>query len=394
MKIAAVLETDVSSGGGFNQALNSIIMMAKLCKGKFEFVVYTNSVNNIGYLADLNIRAKHFKIGLRDSCLRLTATNYIFRSIQSRLQLIGPFEKSLINNDVDLVYFVTQGMSSLYLQRLNYISTVWDTCHRDLPEFPEVREYNKFIGREYIFNNSLTQALVVLVDSSQGIDRVSSLYGVDKNRIIELPFSASPFINSKVSSATEVLSDFGLEKGYYLYPAQFWPHKNHVRILQALEILNSEGIRKEAVFVGGNKGNESYLRKLVDELGLKSQVHFLGFVDVKKIKGLYEGCGAVVMPTYFGPTNLPPLEAWSLKRPLIYSAHLCGQTKGAAVLADPDCALSLANAMKHVEIGACASEVVQRGVERLEEVAALSEKAQAELMSKLVTFEKRLQCWS
>jgi glycosyltransferase involved in cell wall biosynthesis len=54
---------------------------------------------------------------------------------------------------------------------------------------------------------------------------------------------------------------------------------------------------------------------------------------------------ALVMPTYFGPTNLPPLEAVTLGCPVIYS-DLPGcreQMRGAALYCDLADVSSLAN---------------------------------------------------
>ena len=48
-------------------------------------------------------------------------------------------------------------------------------------------------------------------------------------------------------------------------------------------------------------------------------MHFLGLVPDEDIPALYEGALALVMPAYYGPTNLPPLEAVTLGCPVIYS---------------------------------------------------------------------------
>jgi len=51
---------------------------------------------------------------------------------------------------------------------------------------------------------------------------------------------------------------------------------------------------------------------------------------------LYKQALALVMPTYFGPTNIPPLEAFKLGCPVLYSdlPGLRDQVKGAALLLD------------------------------------------------------------
>ena len=45
----------------------------------------------------------------------------------------------------------------------------------------------------------------------------------------------------------------------------------------------------------------------------------MGFIDNEDIVELYKNSLALVMPTYFGPTNIPPLEAFALGVPVLYS---------------------------------------------------------------------------
>ncbi len=100
------------------------------------------------------------------------------------------------------------------------------------------------------------------------------------------------------------------------------------------------------------------------------------------------------MPSYFGPTNLPPLEAWKLNKPLLYSSHLSEQSGQAALLFDPDSAVELAKAMDDVTDSKVAESLVREGTQRLAEIDKLREQAEQEMLSRLDTFSKRLECWS
>jgi glycosyltransferase involved in cell wall biosynthesis len=51
------------------------------------------------------------------------------------------------------------------------------------------------------------------------------------------------------------------------------------------------------------------------------------------------------MPSYFGPTNLPPLEAWAVGTPVIYPEAFKAQAGDAAILFDYDDPRSLADAI-------------------------------------------------
>ena len=73
--------------------------------------------------------------------------------------------------------------------------------------------------------------------------------------------------------------------------------------LKRLEELH--GHKLGAVFSGGDKGNLEFVKKKAEELGLSDRVRFAGFVPEDQMPYLYRQSVALVMPTYFGPTNLP-----------------------------------------------------------------------------------------
>ena len=74
----------------------------------------------------------------------------------------------------------------------------------------------------------------------------------------------------------------------------------------------------------------------------------MDFLTDEEISYLYRNCLAVVMPTYFGPTNIPPLEAFWYEVPLIYSdlPGMREQVQDAAIFVNLDDPLSLSKAIK------------------------------------------------
>ena len=56
------------------------------------------------------------------------------------------------------------------------------------------------------------------------------------------------------------------------------------------------------------------------ELGLEEQIFLFGLCSGRRgMSVLYAGARALVMPTFFGPTNIPILEAWALGCPVLTS---------------------------------------------------------------------------
>lgn len=394
MKIIAVLEKEISIGGGFNQATNAIVQMNRLCEGRFDFEVFTTRPNNIPYLEKLGLKAYLYNYSITNKLLAQLSTNTWWQLIQSNIKLIGPFEKRLLEHECDLVYFVTPSGTSASLQKLNYITTVWDLCHRDTVVFPEIREFSEFSIRERHYQNNLSAGMLVITDSVKLADLASYRYGIDRERFLPIPFAPAPFLGQEISMPTnDVLSKHNLKPGYFYYPAQFWAHKNHIRILEALLKLKAEGHAPNVVFTGQDYGNRRYLEDFVSKHNLQKQVLFLEFVPLEEMRGLYEGSIAVVMPSYFGPTNLPPLEAWLLKKPLIYSAHLAEHAGDAALLVDPGNADELAAAMMKCHDPAVCSKLIELGKRRMQYFAHQRAEAENDLLERLQQFATQRRCW-
>ncbi|MGO7204911.1 glycosyltransferase, partial [Rhizobium ruizarguesonis] len=240
-------------------------------------------------------------------------------------------------------------------------------------------------------------AVAVMVASHQLLKSIVVRYGIDEERMIAMPFEPSPFLSEAHSiDRTAVLGNYGLRDGYYFYPAQFWPHKNHIRILEAVSLLKQKtAVNSDihVVFSGADRGNLARIKQQAQRLGVSDNVTFLGFVPVDHMRALYEGALAVVMSTYFGPTNLPPLEAWAVGRPLVYSAHLNEQVGDAALFADANDAEQWADAMLRIRDPAVAVDLIEKGRKQLKAIDTERLEAETLFVHRLEQFAQRRKCW-
>ena len=62
---------------------------------------------------------------------------------------------------------------------------------------------------------------------------------IEAKRICVIPFE--PLIDIKENKvlpySSEYILKYNIENKYIFYPAQFWPHKNHIYIMKAIYIL-------------------------------------------------------------------------------------------------------------------------------------------------------------
>lgn len=344
VKLAVIFDQLLSVGGGYQQALNIVSQVTKIESQNCKPIFFTNHHQNISILKSHGIDCHFLGISIFGrAILKVRSAINSQRLLRNISDIFGlnQFERILLRNKVDLVYFISPSSWANYLERLNFIITVWDLCHRDQLEFPEIRVNRTFEERELSYRSSLIKATAVIVDSDLGKENIIRRYGVDEERIHVKRFSPAlgikEYASKKNNSSINIKEKYKINGEYIFYPAQFWAHKNHIYILQGLQILNSKyGIRMNAVFSGNDGGNLEYVKKRAQELDLLDQVFFIGFIDDEELPHCYQGSIALVMPTYFGPTNIPPLEAFILGVPVLYSdlPGLRNQVEGAALLMD------------------------------------------------------------
>jgi glycosyltransferase involved in cell wall biosynthesis len=256
---------------------------------------------------------------------------------------------------------------------------IFDLNHRLQPEFPEVSALGEYNRREYLYINTCRFATFVLVDSEAGRDDVLRFYGewIGEDRIRILPYY--PAIGKKPlpdqQEQSRVAAKYRLPRRYFFYPAQFWRHKNHGSILRAVRLIADETGEIVPVVLCGTYAdyfralNFIELRKLANELRIAEHVYYLGMVPDEDMAALYTLSAGLVMPTFFGPTNLPPLEAWHYGRPVITSdiRGVREQIGDAGLLADPKSPAQLARAMLELwRDNGLAAKLAERGRARLE----------------------------
>ena len=341
MKIIAILVNNISVGGGFAQSLNAIVQMKNLSKNSFEFSVLSSDKSNLKVLEALKIDSFYLKPNFLDKLFATFILTEIGYKFITRLKLLSSFEKRLKFEECNLVYFLSPSSTMSLIQSINYMATVWDSSHRDSPEFDEVRSHGEFRTREYIYKNYLTQALITLVDADISKKNLHIRYGLDKDKMLVMPFSPNPLLKKlEKTKQQKILEKYNIKTGYLFYPAQFWSHKNHIRVLQAIKILKDKKENINIVFSGGLQQNTNgYYNKIlsyIEKSNLQNEVSILGFVPSEDMSSLYSESSAVVFPSYLGPTNIPPLEAWSHDKPLLCSQLHEEQVGKAAILFNPD----------------------------------------------------------
>lgn len=376
IRLAVIFDQQIRAGGGYQQALNAALLTKNLSEQVVQTFLFTTLEENVATLASHGIQAELIQLSFFQKVrtyLRRLVTDARVLKLLKRLGRYSPFERRLIQREIDLVYFLAPSSWARDLDEINYIATIWDLCHRDDPEFPEVRWNRQLEVRDKNYWTLLPRATAIFVDSELGKKNIAHRYGIDEARVHVLPFQAAAATRKSKTpdsqSSINVREKYSLDVPYVFYPAQFWAHKNHVYLLEGLRVLEDRyGLRVGSIFSGGDQGNRAYVQSYVRKMNLEDRVRIVGFVDNDEIPELYHNSLALVMPSYFGPTNLPPLEAFELRVPVLYSdkSGLRDQVGDAALLMDLNNPLSMADHLKNlIEDPQLRIRLIEAGKDRL-----------------------------
>ena len=173
------------------------------------------------------------------------------------------------------------------------------------------------------------------------------------------------------------------------------PQESRADPTRILHLKQKYNLRLPVVFTGSDQGNESYIRQLVQTLQLDDQVFFLGHVSRPALRVLYQNAFVLCYPSFFGPLNLPPLEAFALGCPVI-AADIPGAKQelgDAAMLVNPANEFEIAEALKSVRSDSAKREsLIARGKERARRFTG-SDFANG-LFDLLDEFQPIRRCWS
>ena len=365
MKVGVFLDEYIPEDGGAYNLQGEVLqtLFALAAESEHQFVIISPRDKKLAdQVQKSNLEwLTYYSPGLIEEAIAFFVRTW--PNLRARLRWRSSFERRARETGIEFLWFLGQRPRDV---DLSYITVVFDLQHRLQPWFPEVNQFGQWELRERGFARTLRRASAVIVGTQVGKEEVVRFYQVPEERIHILPHP-TPAYALNPESKSDALIRFGLQPGYLFYPAQFWAHKNHASLLLAVKQLREQGTRLQLVLAGSDFGNLNYVRQQIEALGLQDQVSILGFVTQSDLIALYQNALALTYLSFFGPENLPPLEAFALGCPVI-AARVSGseeQLGDAALLVDPANSTEIAAAIRKLHQNAkLRQRLVARGRDR------------------------------
>ncbi len=225
--------------------------------------------------------------------------------------------KMIIKEAPDIIHFPLQTIQ-LWNTPFPKVISLHDLQHKYYPKFFKKNEL-EYREKYYKLSAKLSDGIVV---SFRHVKRdIRKFYGIDSSKIFVTGLGIdNRFVNIKEIPFPEINKELKIPKDYILYPAQTWPHKNHINLLKALLFLKQKGIIINCVCTG--RKNDFFYKRInnfILQHKMGDQIYFTDFVPVEILKTLYKNAKAVVIPTLYEAGSFPLFEAISLEIPVICS---------------------------------------------------------------------------
>ncbi|MEH2499533.1 glycosyltransferase involved in cell wall biosynthesis [Bradyrhizobium sp. AZCC 1678] len=207
--------------------------------------------------------------------------------------------------------------------RLPYPAVAWfpDLQHRKLPQlFPAAARWRREAG----FRVQIASGRTIMLSSESALGDFRKYYPRATNKTSTVRFATRPSPALLTTNPAEVVAQYQLPEKYFYLPNQFYRHKNHQVVVDALAILVQRGFDVVVCATGSTedpqeRGYFDQFMAQVRSLGLEQRFLHLGMIPMPHVYALLRACSALINPSRFEGWSTTVEEAKSFGVPMILS---------------------------------------------------------------------------
>jgi glycosyltransferase involved in cell wall biosynthesis len=210
---------------------------------------------------------------------------------------------------------------------------IYDIQHLDCASlFPPADRWK----RDKAFSKAIRCADLIATISDFSAKQIRKHFSIPQDRVSVI--YAGPSQACGIDNRSQKASDF------IFYPANAWPHKNHVRLVEAFQILRKRFPTLSLIFTGDQGQGEELRRLIRDTPGLEH----LGYVSAEKLQELMRNAKCLVFPSLYEGFGMPVIEALRVGTPVACSNTTSLPEVGgdAAEYFDPNDVVQMAQAVE------------------------------------------------
>ncbi|MBR0730671.1 glycosyltransferase family 4 protein [Bradyrhizobium japonicum] len=233
--------------------------------------------------------------------------------------LDGPAVAEFRIRRIDLVF----ESARFFGWRLPFPAVAWfpDFQHRLLPHlFSRSAYWRRDVG----FRIQLASGRHIMLSSATALGDLKRFYPGLSNGVSVVRFATEPPAGLLATNPSEVIASYGLPLRYFYLPNQFWRHKNHQLVVDALDLLKRRGLDVVVAASGSTldfrePGLFEAMMREVKARGLEKNFRHLGMIPLDHVYALLRASMALINPSECEGWSTTVEEAKSFGVPMLLS---------------------------------------------------------------------------
>lgn len=293
---------------------------------------------------------------IKTNLLKRNSPKWVVDKIFEKTINVNPLLDSLmIKHNIDIV-----SHSSFISKKVKTINWVMDFQHIHFPDLwtdKELKDTRAFLHR------LITQSDNIFLSSFSAFDDFKKEYEEFSDKVNILHFVSQPVKAIKVELSDDekraLQLKYSINKSFFYLPNQFWSHKNHKIVFEAINLLKTKGYNPLLLTSGlmndfrSKSDHVQNLKIFVEQNHLQDNIFFLGLIPYSDVIDLITLSDCVINPSYFEGWSSTVEEAKTMGKRLILSnieVHKEQEPKY-GVYFDPKDSVALASTLEKVLLG-------------------------------------------
>jgi len=300
--------------GGYNYQSNLFAALARYCPAEIAPVVFAGMNDGSAELAAL---ARIPGVDVVQSRAFDRRGSSLVSALAYGLDRAAAMEFRAQN--IDLVF----ENARFFGWRLPFPAIAWfpDFQHRQLPHlFSPAARWRRDVG----FRVQIASGRRILLSSESAFRHFQKFYPSSTGNVSVVRFATQPALDLLATNPSKVITKYELPLKYFYLPNQFWRHKNHQVVVDALAILKKRNFDVVVAATGSTEDprEPDYFRSImrqVEAQGLETNFRYLGMVPTDHVYALMRKSMALINPSRFEGWSTTVEEAKSFGAPMILS---------------------------------------------------------------------------
>lgn len=350
-KVGFLLNFPLEYKGGINYFKNLFYAVHKFCSDKVEIILFVPKGISKEYIEMF----RPYATIVETTILKRKSFPWLLSKIGSQIFRYDVVTYNLLSKyNINVVSHSDFVFSSKKFKTLNWI-----------PDF-------QYIHYPDLWTETQLKATVnshkQLIEKSDGIVlssyaafedfKLNNLENQEKVSVLNFVSQPNNDVQFSINDAEieEIKHLYNIERPFFYMPNQFWSHKNHMVVFEAVKLLKEKGLNPLLITSGlmsdyrNGSNHVENLLKYVKDNDLKNNILFLGLIPYHHVGKLILMCSCVINPSYFEGWSSTVEEAKTVGKKIILSnipVHL-EQNPKFGIYFNPDNSIELAIKMEEV----------------------------------------------